>query len=235
VRKVFKATSRAAQNGEDSYDAGKSRLHQVGRKHILALDSDDARIAVHELETGGSRKSATEFVNQHRRENGLEAVGVSTIYNLMHRLGVVTTRVRRRPQGDFSPNSKWAKARFNWVRQLGVFYRTWAWDDAEGPCPQEFDPVKIPHIKQEQIAFWDETAKKCELDGAHASQYQHRFLKNEQGHPDPNGTLGPEVKKMVPKFQQRCDMAVGVATWPLVLCVCVCVCVRVCVCACVCV
>jgi hypothetical protein len=72
--------------------------------------------------------------------------------------------------------------------------------------------VKIPHIKQEQIAFWDETAKKCELDGAHASQYQHRFPKNEQGHPDPNGTLGPEVKKMVPKFQQRCDMAVGVAT-----------------------
>ena len=104
MRKVFKATSRAAQNGEDSYDAGKSRLHQVGRKHILALDSDDARIAVHELETGGSRKSATEFVNQHRRENGREAVGVSTIYNLMHRLGVVTTRVRRRPQGDFSPN-----------------------------------------------------------------------------------------------------------------------------------
>ncbi len=156
--------------------------------YLLSTATIDARIAVHELENGGSRKSATEFVNQHRRENGLEAVGVSTIYNLMHRLGVVTTPVRRRPQGDFSPDSKWAKARFN----------SWAWDDAEGPCPQEFDPVKIPHIKQEQIAFWDETAKKCELDGPHASQYQHRFLKNEQGHPDPNGTLGSEVKKMVP-------------------------------------
>jgi predicted flap endonuclease-1-like 5' DNA nuclease len=206
---VFEETVAAKSTGK-TFDPAIARRR--GRLHILQLDGDEALIAVGELEDGGSRQSATEVVNEHRAKNGLDPVSESTIYALTRRLNVQTTRVKKRPQGDYSPGSPWAQARFNWTRQLGVLYRTWEWNSADGPCPKQFDPAHLPHIQRQQVAFWDETAKKCSLDGAHSSQYQHRFPRDKDGKLDPNGVVtAPEVKKMVPKFQQRCDLIVGVA------------------------
>ena len=44
-------------------------------KVLLAIDSPEAQIAADELEEGGSRKSATEKVNEYRLTRGLEHVG----------------------------------------------------------------------------------------------------------------------------------------------------------------
>ena len=210
VKEVFTKTSQAAMAGH-VYDPATSKNVGGLAKVLLAIDSPEAQIAADELEEGGSRKSATEKVNEYRLTRGLEHVGQGAVYSLMRRLGVDTKRVRKAPQGDFDPDSKWAAARYNWVRQIAVMFRTWQWDPADGACPAHFDPRLIAHIERTQVAWWDETSKKCVLDGAHTSLYHHRFKRNADGKLDSNGTLRERIACTVPKFQQRADLVLGVA------------------------
>ena len=81
----------------------------------------------------------------------------------------------------------------------------------DGACPAHFDPRLIAHIERTQVAWWDETSKKCVLDGAHTSLYHHRFKRNADGKLDSNGTLRERIACTVPKFQQRADLVLGVA------------------------
>ena len=212
VRDVFTLTTYAALNDE-AYDPGTHTVTtaRIGRPPLLATDGPEAQIVADEMEGGGSRKSATEAVNDWRLKRGLIHVGEGAVYSLTKRLGVNSRRVGKAPQGNFDPDSAWALARFNWARQLAVMFGEWNWDPADGACPPEFDPARLSSIQQQQVAWWDETAKKCVLDGSHTSKYHHRFKRDADGKLDQNGELAPLIKRLVPKFQQRSDIVVGVA------------------------
>ena len=97
VKEVFTKTSQAAMAGH-VYDPATSKNVGGLAKVLLAIDSPEAQIAADELEEGGSRKSATEKVNEYRLTRGLEHVGQGAVYSLMRRLGVDTKRVRKAPQ-----------------------------------------------------------------------------------------------------------------------------------------
>jgi hypothetical protein len=90
VRRVFAETVAAKLTGK-TFDPAIARRR--GRRHILQLDGEEALIAVSELEAGGTQRSATEAVNEHRAKNGLTSVSESTIFALTRRLKVRTTRV----------------------------------------------------------------------------------------------------------------------------------------------
>ena len=65
MRGVFAKTSAAAEHG-DVYDpdARTVTTAPLGRPPLLATDGPKAQLAADELEGGGSRKSATEVVNE---------------------------------------------------------------------------------------------------------------------------------------------------------------------------
>ena len=51
---------------------------------------------------------------------GKSIVGQTTILNTYHRMKPLVTKVVTISQGSSDPTSAWAKARFNWVKQLGI-------------------------------------------------------------------------------------------------------------------
>ena len=102
VKEVFTKTSQAAMAGH-VYDPATSKNVGGLAKVLLAIDSPEAQIAADELEEGGSRKSATEKVNEYRLTRGLEHVGQGAVYSLMRRLGVDTKRVRKASASTTTP------------------------------------------------------------------------------------------------------------------------------------
>jgi hypothetical protein len=90
-------------------------------------------------------------------------------------------------------------------------FGVWNWNPADGACPPDYDRARLSHTQRQQVAWWDETAKKCVLDGSHTSKYHHRLKRDADGKLDKNGKLAPLIQRLVPKFQQRSDIVVGVA------------------------
>ena len=74
VKEVFRKTSEAALAG-DVYDPATTKNVGGLAKVLIAVDSPEAQIAADELEDGGSRKSATEKVNEYRLKHDLGHVG----------------------------------------------------------------------------------------------------------------------------------------------------------------
>ena len=54
--------------------------------------------------------------------NDIEIVGLSTILNMYHRMKPLVSKLVIISQGSSNPSSPWARARFNWIKQLAICF-----------------------------------------------------------------------------------------------------------------
>jgi hypothetical protein len=99
---------------------GDNNLSQCGRNKIIDLDSVEAQIAVDAVESGSSLAIAWNLVNQHRKEEGLDSVTRSAIYNVIRQCRPKSKPISYRKQGSTDPTANNSKARLAWCQQLGV-------------------------------------------------------------------------------------------------------------------
>ena len=91
----------------------------------------------------------------------------------------------------------------------------------EGPdrkmvLPKCFDIAHLPHLKIEQIVYWDDVHKKCHIGNKReGAQDQIQFPRNDPGEYDPNGEYTEDCptdgKVMDVKFPQEGRFCFGVA------------------------
>jgi hypothetical protein len=168
----------------------------------------------------------TEMFNQHLEENGQERrVSKSTVYRAFLRLQPFVTPIKKRPQGNCSKDSVWAKARLEWVTQLLVRFGILGIDRlqqivGEGTIPEKFNPENLgPQLAISQIVFWDETDKKVVVGKSGTrrgnTNVECRFKRNENGKLDPDGTCADpkSLLKMKHAEEVRCGFVLGWHKW----------------------
>lgn len=79
------------------------------------------------------------------------------------------------------------------------------------PPPDHFDIDKIGGvIPLSAIAWWDETSKRCKLDGSFGRNISIVFLRDENGKLDPLGTYNEHRTEMTVKYTKHADFVLGV-------------------------
>ena len=150
------------------------------------------------MESGNGMKKTTRLLNYELKKDGKETVGISTVRQCHLRLKPVKIKVKKRPQGTKDPHTAWAKASFNFAKQLAIRYgkldprvtadppmppRVGNEEETENdqqqqtsnrvfgpePLPDYFDPEKLEPLDRCQVAYWDETHRVCDLKSQEAS------------------------------------------------------------------
>ncbi len=161
----------------------------TGRQPALATDSIEAQIVADCLESGFSISLTQWMVNQHRKETGEESLTQSPIRHLMKRLKPSVRKVKKQAQGSTDPTSKWARARLGFNTQFLIRFGKLPEEEFEkirqrngGTLPAWFDPDKMRPLKPQQVAWWDETHRKCIIGGQRAGATHYvRFPRTPEG------------------------------------------------------
>jgi hypothetical protein len=202
--------------------AGETK-HRIGRPPNLSVDGEEAQIVADCQESGFSLRLTQWMANQHRKENGLPSLTLSSIRNLVKRLNPKLLKVGKRSQGSDDPNSAWARARYNWNTQLLIRFGVLKKEDIPSDCYNEdgnlrpcFDPSNLDALTTSMIAWWDETHKKCTIGGlGHSSANRHYavFPRDENGKLDlENGAYDEtKVDTLQVKYEKEVRMCLGVA------------------------
>jgi hypothetical protein len=161
----------------------------MGKPPILATDSIEAQIIADCLESGWSLSLSQWMVNQHRKEAQEESLTLAPIRHLMKRLKPVVRKVKKQAQGSNDPTCKWARARVNFNTQVLIrfgklpeeeFEKIWQKND--GTLSPWFDPDKMQSLTPQQVAWWDETHRKCVISGQRAGATHYiRFPRTTEG------------------------------------------------------
>jgi hypothetical protein len=198
---------------------GKS-LNVTGRPPIIGTDTFAAQIVADTLEDGFSIAMATYLVNKHRTEEGKELYTRSSVVTLSTRLQPEVIKITKIKQGNRSKDSPWAKSRHNWVRQLMIRFGLPVERESvslpDGSIPDYFNQEKMEPLSIEQIGWWDEMHKECQIGGIGAQKrnYQLQFKRDENGKLDPiNGKASGAQKSIVNvKYEQEVRLCLGCAT-----------------------
>ena len=129
------------------------------------------------MEAGHVYKRTTRQVNKYLKRTTGQMIGTSAIHETYLCLNPVSINIKKVPQGSNNAHSKWAKASFNWAKQLAIRFRVLDPritldppmppnpDDPnfvspreiiQDPVPPWFDPEKLELYDRHQVAFWDE-------------------------------------------------------------------------------
>jgi len=195
-----------------------------GANKLVKHGSKTEHLIAKYMEGGYGVKQTTVHVNAWRKANTtLGPLGVSAVYSAHKRLDPEMTRVKSRKQGSYDAESKWAKARYHWVSQLMIRLSEWKPDLAElkaaklvkddaASIPACFDFAKLTPLSINQIAFWDETHRKCNLGDVGGHGILYRYPRNEEGQLDlENGTYAEEKAQVKAKYENECRLCIGVA------------------------
>ena len=99
---------------------GDTARNRSGRKADITIQSVKAQIIADCLESGQSQRQALEIVNIHRTENQQPKVSKSIVQRIVNEMEPEICTIVRKKQGSKDPNSKWSRARMNWVTHLIV-------------------------------------------------------------------------------------------------------------------
>ena len=98
-------------------------------------------------------------------------MGFASVYGLHCRLKPKVKRAKKRKTGSRDVGSEWAKARYNWVRQLIVMFGQFVEPcpyfsiintlKTEAPLAPYLEPSLLPKANLHNTTFWDEHHKKC--------------------------------------------------------------------------
>ena len=191
-------------------------------EYFIENDSLEMQIIADLMEDSLGLQMTTEIFNQHLEENGCERrVSKSTVYRAFLRLQPFVTPIKKRPQGNYSRESVWARARLEWVTQLLVRFGILGVDRLEqiygaGMIPDKFNPENLgPRLAITQIVFWDETHKKVVVGKSGTrrgnTNVECRFKRNENGKLDPNGTYAEPKSLLKMKYAEEVRLCLGVA------------------------
>jgi hypothetical protein len=167
-------TTNVVYNGKTSFE-----INKRGPKYLIDVKSPTAKMITDALEKGYSRAQTQQFVNRWLQKEKKGLITMHQIYSLVERLKPAVTPIQQRSQGSADPNSKWARARYNIVRQLLFRLGNNANDlDVKlpnGDVPPYFDKSKLEPLDIYRIAFWDETHKKCRIGGQAGSAKKRKL------------------------------------------------------------
>jgi hypothetical protein len=191
----------------------------TGKQLTLTTDSIEAHIVADCLESGFSLLLTQWMVNQHRRETKEDSLIQSPIRHLMKRLKPLVQKVKKQAQGSTDPTSKRARARLGFNTQVLIRF---------GKLPEEafkkirqrnggtlqawFDPDKMRPLKPQQVAWWDETHRKCIIGGQRAGVTHYvRFPRTPEGKLDLEGGKcdESEVAWVNVKYEKEVRLCLG--------------------------
>jgi hypothetical protein len=201
-------------NGRTSFEPKKR-----GPKPLMDLKSPKAALIVEALEKGYSRRQTLQFINHWLKKEGQDLITLHQIGSLVSQLNPSVTIIEARKQGSADVNSRWSRARKNWVTQLLIRQGHNADDlgvkrNDDGTLPACYDIEKLTPLNANRIAWFDETHRKCKIGGQAGSSKntQVTFPRNGQGQLDPAGTI--ETKKVCflhHKFENEVRLLLGCA------------------------
>jgi hypothetical protein len=198
----------------------------IGRPPFLSTESIEAQICADTQEEGFSVTLTWHAINQHRRESCMPSVTKSVVKGLIQQLKPKISWVRKVSQGNRDPNSHWAVAR--WLFSTQFLIRLGIIESQEITLinkedglertfiPDYWDKKQLTAIKLSQIAWWDETHRKCTIGGlSGAKEYFLKFPRNESGSFDPKGSYSTElVTQLKVKYCQEARLCLGVVALP---------------------
>ena len=150
-------------------------------------------------------------MNKVARKENKPLVGISAARNAYLRLNPVKLKIAKKPQGSNDANSNWAKASFNWSKQLAICFDVLnplktldpplppllPQSDASTTAPillpstaddlpPQFDRRKLCTYVRHQVAYWDEMHPDCDLRNCHAvtapqNNFVYRVPRNNDG------------------------------------------------------
>jgi len=166
--------------------------------HMKPLNSQQAQLTADLIEWGFGFENATCFLDVRLEEHNLPHVGRSTVCQTAKRLKPKVFMMKKRGQGSHDPASGWCQANHCWALQPLITRRQIETQDThtkfsneDGTLPDCFNEDKLPHIRIENIDFWDETHKKVRI-GKHKTtkggkQIECLFGRGTEGIIDLNG------------------------------------------------
>jgi hypothetical protein len=167
------------------YEGNRRVTQKLGRKPIISIDSIEAQIIADAIEDYLGIRSATQLVNEHRKQQNLVAITKSAVEGLIKRLNPMVQKVERKKQGSGKGvDTPWARARNNWVTQLLIRLGEVEWKpEKEGdPTPDYFNKAKLEEeglcFDAHQYGSWDETHTDCTPgEGGIAGDTKESFLR----------------------------------------------------------
>ena len=168
------------------YD-GSTITERTGRIPILDIHSEEGTIAANNLERGVGRPLIHMLVNDHRMQNELPSVTLSSVKGLIDRMKPKEKKINKRPQGSYDVTSRICRARYLFALQIALrvglacaaiwvkdycteynakhnlpedhvpSYLRFAKDNEEGEPGKDF----CTSFEMEEVAFFDETHRKA--------------------------------------------------------------------------
>jgi hypothetical protein len=221
IRNVLEDIQFAARSGE-KYDPARKAGSGGANKLVMPGTATENLIADH-MEAGHGIKQTTAHVNEWRVSQGMMHLGESAVYSAHLRMEPDVTPIGNRKQGAFDSDTPWAKARYGWVIQLLTRLRQADMSlpdlkaaglvkDTATQIPAMFDKGKLTPLSLKQIAFWDETHKKCILGDVGGHGLQIRYKRGADGMVDKeNGTLADQTHQVKAKYENEVRFCIGVA------------------------
>ena len=154
---------------EGSVYTGDARLPEHnGKQPFIKLDSVEAQMVADCLESNMSLNITLLNVNKHREEIGADAYTMASIYRTCKALQPLYSRMKKVSQGSKDVAAPWSRARYNWVTQLLIRFGMMesVIDPIKGTIKDCFNSAKMDSLNICQIAWWDETHRKCVINGA---------------------------------------------------------------------
>ena len=190
--------------------------------YTIPLNSYQAQLTADLIEWGFGFANTTFHVNMYLEENNLPHVGRSTIYETVKRMKPKVTMIQKRGQGSHDPNSGWCQANHRWALQMLIMYRQIETQDipkkflnADGTLPDCFNEDKLPHIRIENVDFWDETHKKVRIGKYKVvkggKQLEYRFPRGTEGLYRSNGDYRVRGTEYNMKYDSEARFSTGCA------------------------
>jgi hypothetical protein len=209
----------ACKNAGIEYTGTRKIGPSTGQRPLLALESTEAQIVADCLESGFSLSLTQWSINQHRKEAQKPSLTLSPIRHLMKRMKPVVGKVKKQAQGSTDPTSRWARARLGFNTQVLIRFGKLPEEEFErirerhgGTLPAWFDPTQMNPLKPQQVAWWDETHRKCIIGGQRAGATHYvRFPRNPEGKLDFNAGKydDSEVSWVNVKYEKEVRLCLG--------------------------
>jgi hypothetical protein len=137
----------------------------------------------------------------------------------MKRLKPLVRKVKKQAQGSTDPTYKWARAKLGFNTQVLIRFGKLPeeafkkiWQRNGGTLPAWFDPDKMRPLKPQQVAWWDETHRKCIIGGQRAGATHYvRFPRTPEGKLDLEGGKydESEVAWVNVKYEKEVRLCLG--------------------------
>ena len=201
------------------YDGLDKRRTNRGRPSVIEEGSNDECLIADWMEDNMGFRRTTQFLNEHRTEEGRMPVDRSAVMAAFDRMEPKLDRVQKEVQGGAS--EAWANARRNQMKQLlimrGVITKDELQQEYKDTLPDHFNPDLLPKLSRHQVVFFDEMHMNQEGGPVYNQSYQIRFPRDEQGRysprsaTNPNPIYNPIRKKPSYKYTQQARFCLGCA------------------------